>query len=367
MRQIVTLLVLNLVLNTFGQTIKSIRVHNSMNNYSWSYATNEIDSITYDDYLHLQRIFVQGDCFETSLEEVDSISFSTDEAVNVILSHGYVEGADTYIFSNGIVLTEKEDSVHGKIIVVDSLDVHEKKWSEFKSIAIYCDSTYKPLMAKNSKYVFYFDYKNDKLIEIHACDLDGNIISTKKESVISLARQQRRVSTERTSILNGLDIASDIYTYAQTYFDPTDANILSAAITYLNKKLPEGIPQDIAPLATSLVDALVNNSKAGWVGAFLSYIQLIKDIGENRTRYYIGDCTPYITAAAQKGKNSVVLNLDMSGVISTSKDTPLYAVMYWQEVNGERTNLTFSAIPQIAENGAQTVTINQVYSWGIIT
>ena len=86
------------------------------------------DSITYDDYLHLQRIFVQGDCFETSLEEVDSISFSTDEAVNVILSHGYVEGADTYIFSNGIVLTEKEDSVHGKIIVVDSLDVHEKKW-----------------------------------------------------------------------------------------------------------------------------------------------------------------------------------------------------------------------------------------------
>lgn len=356
MRQIITILVLCLVQSIFGQTVKSIRVHNSTN-YSWSYATNDIDSITYDDILHVQRVFVQGDCHESSLEDVDSITFSTDEAINVVLSKDYVENANTYLFSNGVVLTEKEDSVHGKIIVIDSLDVHDEIWSESKSIVLYCDSTYKPLIAKNSKFIYYFDYNNDgNLIEILACDIDGNIISTK--TINSQVRKLRRVSTEGASILDGLGLASDIYTYAQAYFDPTDTNLLSAAITWLNKFLPEGIPQDIAPLATSLVDALVKNSKAGWVGAFLSYIKLIKDIGENRARYYIGDCTPYITAAVQKGKNSVILNLDISGVTSTSKDTPLYTVLYWQEVNGERTNLTFSTSPQIAKNGAQTVTIN---------
>ena len=302
---------------------------------------------------------MQGDCKVSSLEEVDSITFSEEDAANIVFVQDYIDGANTYLFSNGIVLTEKEDSVHGKIIVVDSIDVKQKKWLDAKSFMIYCDSTYKPLVAQNAQYVYYFNYDNYGILsEINTFDFDGNIIESKVINYQHL--KTRRASTEGNSPLNGVGKALDIYGLAETYFNPTDANISLTAASWIAKLLPEGIPQDLGSLATSLVDAF-SGGKMGWLGIVLAYTNLIRDIGKNRAKYYIGDCTPYIMTAVQNGKNSVVLNLNISGVTATSKDTPLYTIIYWQEIDGERTNLSFATNPQVAENGTHTVTINNLH------
>lgn len=340
-----------------GQDIRSIRVNNAIKGQSWSYAINEIDSITYDVFDELQNIYVKGYCKSYLLQDVDSITFSEEEAINVVLSKDFIEGLDTYIFSNGIVVVEKEDSTKGKTIIVNSLNLENGIWSDDKSFAIYCDSLYNPIVAKDVHNIFYFDYdRNDKLVGISITDLNGNEVQQQKAS---LSRNLiRKVSTDGWKTEDGIGLALDIFGTSAAILNPTNGNIASAIASWFAKFLPEGIIQDIGALLPSLVEML-NGSKTGLIGSVLSYAKLIRDIGEYKAKCFIGDCTPRITTALQNGKNSVVLNVEISGVTSTSKDTPFYIVKYWQEVDGA-TNGICSTPPQVATNGNHTVTINNL-------
>lgn len=358
-KSIITILALCLVQLSFTQSIKSIRVNNSIQGKSWSYAISEIDSITYDSFRQLQKLYANGVCEEAILESVDSISFSSDEPINVVLSRDYIDDVKSYIFSNGIVLTEKEDSLQGKIIMLDSLDVVQNQWSDEKSFMIYCDSTYKPFFAKNSQNIFYFGYdENRNLIEINATDLDGNIISPMKAN----ARKNAilRVSTEGWTTGDDIGAALDLYGTVNTMYNPNRGNIAGTVTSWLAKLLPQGIPQDLVGLTPSLIEAL-NGGKAGLLGAILGYIKLIQHIGENRARSLIGDCTPYIKSACKEGNNSAVINVQIAGVSSNTQCTPYYQIRYWQEVDGERTNVTYTTTPVKATNGTHPITIGNLH------
>lgn len=358
-KYIITILALCLVQLSFAQSIKSIRVNNSIRGKSWSYAISEIDSITYDSFSQLQKLYTNGVCEEAILESVDSISFSSDEPINVVLSKDYINDVKSYIFSNGIVLTEKEDSLQGKIIMLDSLDVVQNQWSDDKSFMIYCDSTYKPFFAKNSQNIFYFGYdENRNLIEINATDLDGNIISPMKAN----ARKNAilRVSTEGWTTGDDIGAALDLYGTVNTMYNPNRGNIAGTVTSWLAKLLPQGIPQDLVGLTPSLIEAL-NGGKAGLLGAILGYKKLIQHIGENRARSLIGDCTPYIKSACKEGNNSAVINVQIAGVSSNTQCTPYYQIRYWQEVDGERTNVTYTTTPVKATNGTHPITIGNLH------
>ena len=355
---IITILALCLVQISFAQIFKSIRVNNSIQGKSWSYAISEIDSITYDSFSQLQKMYINGECKETILESVDSISFSSDEAINVVLSKDYIDNAESYVFSNGLLLTEKVDSIQGKIIMVDSIDVLQNQWSTEKSFMIYCNSTYKPIIAKNPQNIFYFEYDNNgNLIEVNATDLDGNTVYPMNANARKSAI--RRVSTEGWTTGDDIGAALDLYGTVNTMYNPTKGNIAGTVASWLAKLLPQGIPQDLGGLIPSLIEAL-NGGKAGLLGSILGYEKLIQDIGENRARSLIGDCTPYIKSAYKEGNNSAVINVQIAGVSSNTQCTPYYLIRYWQEVNGERTNVTYTTTPVKATNGTHPVTINNL-------
>lgn len=343
---------------SFGQKINSIRVNNSIKGQSWSYSISDIDSIIFDRLSQYQKIYIDGNCKIANIGSVDSITFSTDEAINVVENLHYVENSKSYIFTNGIIVVEREDSVHGKIIIVDSLDVNKSRWSEDKRFMIYCDSRYQPFVAANSKYIYYFEY-NDKgeLIDVNATTFNSDEAFPSQ----GLARKitAHRASTLGWTTSDDISATLELYDYCSTALDPSVRNIASSAASVLAKFLPEGIPQDLAELAPSLIEAL-NGGKIGMLGAVFGYIKLIRSIGENRARNLIGDCTPYILSAKRKGSNSAMINLKIENVTSTSPDIPYYVLKYWQEVNGDKANVIYFTSPQKATNGTHTVEINNL-------
>lgn len=356
---VIILIALCFTQTSFSQSVKSIRVNNSVQGHSWSYSISDIDSIAYDVYSQVQKIYINGDCKETLLEDVDSVSFSAEEAINVVISNDYIAEATSYIFSNGVILAVKEDSIQGKILIVDSLDVATSQWSEDKSFMIYCDSTYKPLIAKNSQYIYYFEYDvNENLIEVNTTDLEGNAVyptnvSPRKNAIC-------RVSTEGCSTVDDISAALTIY---DIYNSDPNKNIAGTVVSWMTKLfpagIPAGIPRDIAELLPNLCDALKGN-KLGILGTILSYMKLNKSICENRTKALIGDCTPYIKSVYKEGDNSAVINVQISGVSSTTQRIPYYVICYWQEVNGKRTNVTHTTNPIKATNGIHPVKIENL-------
>ncbi len=277
--------------------------------------------------------------------------------IKIVLSDSYIEDSKSYIFSNGIVLVEKIDSVKGIIIAVDSIDTNTSEWSKDQSYMIYCDSTYMPIMAKNSQFIFYFMYDNNrKLIDVSLTDINGNNLSSNYKVPYM---KTKRVSTEGWTAGDDLGAALELYDNINTAYNPTKSNISSTVASWFIHLLPEGIPQDIASLSISLIDAL-KGGKAGLLGIILNYPKLIQDIGENRAKSLIGDCTPYIQSVSKEGSNSAIINLEIEGVSKTTPYSPYYIIKYWQEINGKWVSPTYYTQPLKAENGTKAYRIDNL-------
>ena len=125
---------------SMGQTIKSIHINSDIKNQSWSLNINKIDSITYDEDSLIQKIHVGDNHFDASLADINSVSFSNEDAINVVSSKDFIANTNSYLFSNGIVLIEKDDSLKNKIILVDSVDCSQNKIIEDNSFVIYVNT-----------------------------------------------------------------------------------------------------------------------------------------------------------------------------------------------------------------------------------
>lgn len=338
---------------SMGQTIKSIHINSDIKNQSWSLNINKIDSITYDEDSLIQKIHVGDNHFDASLADINSVSFSNEDAINVVSSKDFIANTNSYLFSNGIVLIEKDDSLKNKIILVDSVDCSQNKIIEDNSFVIYCDSVYHPILAKNSQFIFYFEYdESGKLKEVHATDLNGNEVHPHKSQ-----KQIQRVSTDGWEEgMDDLKAVLDMYGTMDAIYNPNPKNLGTMVASWLSGLLPKGIPQDVA----SLIIGAFDHSKLGLLGNLLSCEQLIRHIGENIAKKLIGDCTPYIQSVVKKGKKSAVVKIQIAGVSTTSQYQPYYVVKYWQETDGEKNNVTYSTVPKEATNGTHDVLVDNL-------
>ena len=72
------LLCLFIFVPSIAQSPRSIRVYNSGNHNGWSYGIQEIDSMTFDG--KNQFIFSHGECIPYYISDVDSVTFTNEEA-----------------------------------------------------------------------------------------------------------------------------------------------------------------------------------------------------------------------------------------------------------------------------------------------
>ena len=72
------LLCLFIFVPSIAQSPRSIRVYNSGNQNGWSYGIQEIDSMTFDG--KNQFIFSHGECIPYYISDVDSVTFTNEEA-----------------------------------------------------------------------------------------------------------------------------------------------------------------------------------------------------------------------------------------------------------------------------------------------
>lgn len=348
----------------FGQSVNVIQV-NEKNESKHSYLVSCIDSLIHDLERELQILYIGGETYEFNIEDIDSVSFGKEE-VKVFYLPNYIEGTETYFFSNGCVVNISEDSINGYTVFVDSLDFKANKWDEDKALAIYCDSLFRPIMTVTNKGRTQFSYDDiGNTINVRAIDSYGDIYELQGVFMENLSASTRsyvrkRASTEETEmtrLYNGAKNALEIVNLVR-YASQRDMNNMNKIYGVLAPHLfPDGIPKDVGQIIKDGIDTYLEKrifGKAlGIAGLLLDYVQLLSDLRDWIVKQEIGDITPRITNLEQVDNGSVDLRIEFSGdgFLTSTNDTPLFHINYWQEVDGRKVGFTHSTSSQNANYG----------------
>lgn len=294
-------------------------------------------------------------------------STSVEEDLQFILVTDYVKDSQTFLLSNGIALNVLEDSVgNGYYLYADSLDFNTGEWSEEKSIAVWCDSDYRPICATNSQNdKIQFFYSDEHTFSLKITDRNNQ---TKEYTNLPLPASSRnmqsRVSTGGVDIA-GLNYGLGVLDLAMSTAMEDKVGIVSGLISMILPELvPEGIPSDFVSLGLASVSAYFFKGMTSYVGLALSYAQLLSDIRYWVVRQEIGDITPTISLLTLKDRHSVYVGFHLygTGFSSNTKDFPYYHIKYWQEIDGVKVGQTYKTDFKKAEEGTWTELVSDLYS-----
>lgn len=303
-----------------------------------------------------------GDETEEEYDEEFILSELENMEVGVICTPTYVDGADTYLFTNGLAMSVTSDSLSGYCVLIDSLDLKESVWSESKRVSLYMDSLYRPIVVVGADSKLSFEYNSDDSFSVTSYAADG---SSKKTDIPYSRKAATRASAEPSGLgglCNGLDMAG----IAQDAFGNNGFGHINALANLLTKALPEGLPQDFASLAVSgvllhpaVAEFLVSRfgyvagGPLGWAALLATSFKTVEDFFAWLVEQKIGDCTPRITSVTLEGENSVDVRVEFvgAGFSSAHEDTPMYYIQYWQEVDGKRVGQNKSTVHKEAKYG----------------
>lgn len=290
---------------------------------------------------------VGGDETEEEYDEAFILSELENMEVGVICTPTYVDGADTYLFTNGLAMSVIRDSLSGYCVLIDSLDLKESVWSESKRVSLYMDSLYRPIVAVGADSKLSFDYNSDDSFSVTSYAADG----TSKNIDIAYGQRATTRASAEPSGLGGLCNGLDILGIVQDAFGNNGFGHVNALANLLTKALPEGLPQDFASLAVSgvllhpaVAEFLVSRfgyvagGPLGWAALLATSFKTVEDFFAWLVEQKIGDCTPRITSVTLEGENSVSVRVEFvgAGFSSAHEDTPMYYIQYWKEVDGKR-------------------------------
>lgn len=126
--------------------------------------------------------------------------------VGFICDSNYVEGVESYLFTNGLAMSVSSDSMSGYFVLIDSLDLAEAAWTESKRISVHLDSLYRPILAVSVDSKMLFNYESDETFSVIAYAADG----TSREVEIPYRHQSATRASAQPSgldgVCNGLDI-----------------------------------------------------------------------------------------------------------------------------------------------------------------
>lgn len=300
--------------------------------------------------------------------------------VGFICDSNYVEGAESYLFTNGLAMSVSSDSMSGYFVLIDSLDLAEAAWTESKRISVHLDSLYRPILAISVDSKMLFNYESDETFSVIAYAADG----TSREVEIPYRHQSATRASAQPSGLDGVCNGLDILGVAQDGLGSNGFGHVNAIANLLTKALPEGLPQDFAsltltgaPMIPAVAEFLatrfgyVATGPLGWIALIASSAKTLQDLCAWLVEQKIGDCTPLITSVDVKGRNSVDIRVEFrgDGFFGDQSDTPMFCIQYWRERDGERYGMTCTS-PQQARYGFQIETISDLvggeYSFQVV-
>ena len=303
-----------------------------------------------------------GDETEEEYDEAFILSELENMEVGAICTPTYVDGADTYLFTNGLAMSVIRDSLSGYCVLIDSLDLKESVWSESKRVSLYMDSLYRPIVVIGADSKLSFDYNSDDSFSVTSYAADG----TSKNIDIAYGQRATTRASAEPSGLGGLCNGLDILGIVQDAFGNNGFGHINALTNLLTKALPEGLPQDFASLAVSgvllhpaVAEFLVSRfgyvagGPLGWAALLATSFKTVEDFFAWLVEQKIGDCTPRITSVTLEGENSVDVRVEFvgAGFSSAHEDTPMYYIQYWQEVDGKRVGQNKSTVHKEAKYG----------------
>lgn len=346
-RYLLSLYTFTFVVMAYSQTVNILSVNSNIDNSTKSYLMSYIDSLTFDLDQQLQVLNIKGEKHLMPIDDVAYLSYEKSE-VETFYFPEFLEGADTYMSTDGIVLSVEKDSISGYTIFVDSLDLKANQWIDDKALEIYCDPEGKPIIAVFSEGSILFQYHNDQTFSFTFTNGDGNMHSYSDLQITSSVR--RFNSRTRASVdEDNLTIVSYCYAILELALktimnaEGVKVGVLSLVGNILidfwgaNRVIMNMDSSKIGSLAISILASIGAKSALGYVGVFIAYAQLISNIRDNVVKREIGDITPTIVSVTpENGRASVQIEFSGDGMSLDKRDIPYYHVCYWEEENGHR-------------------------------
>lgn len=281
---------------------------------------------------------------------------NNDSEVAVVYSTEYIEDADSYLFSNGYALSVFEESnTENFRLFIDSLDFSTGNWIEEKAMAVLCDQSFRPLVIiDQNNNLFEFEYSDNNTFTLKVTD------SNQVESVyhdINIQEYLQSKITKSNEILSNIGNTLNIIDIAMTVANRGDLT-LNIASMIVPSLFPEGLPSSFAGLGMSTIGAYFAKGALGYAGLAVSYFQVIDDLKEWKVRDLIGDIEPFIYSVEPLDQNNVNLQIHFNGdFMLNRKESAVYRINYWKELNGKRVGNIYSTNMQEAEYGFTTETL----------
>lgn len=270
----------------------------------------------------------------------------------------YVDGATSYLFSNGYVITCSQDEKYGTdgyMIFADSLDVTNKVWVEENAMAMLCDENYKPVIMMDDEYSYHLTETSEGIYDVIINDLDGNqLTEITVVSVGSIDESEVESRADQTPKW-WIDKSFLIYQSVQELFskEPTKLSRASTIAGLISNFLPDSPLNTFSNISMTLGEAL-KGTAGGYIGLMLLTYDGIIKARDFSVEKLIGECSANIVSAVQTGFGEYNLLINFSGI---GQGAAFYRVQYWDESGGIVDN-RYSTDIMLASNGYQELKID---------
>lgn len=270
----------------------------------------------------------------------------------------YVEGATSYLFSNGYVITCSLDEKYGTdgyMIFADSLDITENTWVKENAMAMLCDENYKPVIMMDDEYSYHLTEVSDGVYDVIINDLEGNRVTGITGVSIGSIYDSRAVSkADNYTPKWWIDKSFLIYQSVQELFstNPTKLSRASTLAGLVSNFLPDSSLNTFSNISLTLGEAL-KGTASGYIGLMLlTYDRLIwaRDVSVEKL---IGECSANIVSAVQTNPGEYNLLINFSGI---GQGAVFYRVQYWNESGV--VDKRYSTDIMLASNGYQELKID---------
>lgn len=240
--------------------------------------------------------------------EIENPEVNKSDSIFCVETNELIEGEQSLIASNGVVISVAPDTFFSYRVVIDSLELDNKKWNEEKTLVVYCDSNYLPQIVVLRNNILLYQYHERNMVDIIVTDLKGN----------------------KLEVVNNLPF--DITTRGSTDDVKTFRWYMARAIDCIS--LYKGIKgEDVAALITPVLHMLHQEPDAKVAAVFIDTVlsiigaidpieklslllnapDIIRAWGEIIVLSEIGDITPYLISMKRTGKNTVAVSSKIFG------------------------------------------------------
>ena len=261
--------------------------------------------------LHITFIICLIINIDSCVSNEDLITNNTETSdIQVVFSTDFIDNADSYLFSNGYVLSVLNENNAGSYkIFLDSLDFESNMWIEEKSVAIYCDSFLKPYIVTDyNGCIFEFMYSQAGMFDLKVTETDDHV--NIYENIPISDYLSSSVTKSSPDYLQDLGNTLNIVNIAMSITDRKELVTELVSDFFTDKVIPDGLPTSFTELGLSSIGAYFNKNALGYAGLALSYFQLLEDVKDWRLGELIGSIEPFISAVSMPDNHNVDVRMN---------------------------------------------------------